>query len=787
MSARSILLIFSLAVLLAAPSPAALAEEVTGQSIYKEECAYCHGQSGQGTKKHPEPLAGGKSPAQLAKVIARTMPEDDDQKCSPDEARKVAAYIYDSFYSPDAIARRNPPRVELQHLTVKQYRNSVADILGSFRSPSKSDVQEGLRGEYSSGRNGQAGQGHISRIDPEVNFDFGVVGPDDEFDTEKFNPHQFTIRWDGSVRAPETGTYEFIVKSDQAVRLWVNDLKKPLIDELVKSGGDTEYRGSMLLLGGRSYSFRLEFIKGRQLNEKKLATAKPTHASVELLWKRPRHADEVIAARYLSPSRSTEVAVIETPFPPDDRSYGWERGTIVSKEWDGATTDGALECAAYVITHLPELAGVSDNAPDRGKKLRMFCRQFAQRAFGRPLSEADQRFYVDHQFDASPDLEFAVKRVVLLVLKSPRFLYPGVMEQTDENATASRLALALWDSLPDQALLDAAAKGKLKTRQEVAAQAQRMLADGRAKAKLHEFLLAWLRVDQSPELAKDPKRFPKFDVNVASDMRTSLELFLDDIVWRQSSDFRQLLLSDEYFINPRLAAFYGIDPPPMGDFVKMKLDSQRCGVLTQPYILSSLAYVAESSPIHRGVFIGRGILGITLRPPPNAFTPLAAELHPDLTTRERITLQTQPETCIACHGIINPLGFTLENFDAVGRFRAKENGKEVNARGFYESRSGTTEKFTGARPLANYLANSDEVHAAFCQQMFQHLVKQPIRAYGLDKPQQLQATFAQSGYSIQKLTIEIAVAAALDANGPKEEKSASAAAPSGSPPGLNAR
>src|SRR6202035_4866877 len=107
------------------------------------------------------------------------------------------------------------------------------------------------------------------------------------------------------------------------------------------------------------------------------------------------------------------------------------------------------------------------------------------------------------------------------------------------------------------------------------------------------------------------------------------------------SDFRQLLLSDDLFLNGRLAKFYGVDLPPEAGFTKVKLEAgQRAGVVTHPYILSAFAYPAESSPIHRGVLMIRGILAITLRPPPSAFTPLPPELHPTLTTRERIALQT---------------------------------------------------------------------------------------------------------------------------------------------------
>src|SRR5262249_53627599 len=110
------------------------------------------------------------------------------------------------------------------------------------------------------------------------------------------------------------------------------------------------------------------------------------------------------------------------PFPPDDRSVGWERATTVSKAWDQATTDAAIEVAGYVAAHLRELSGVGD-WPDRERGLRDFCRRFAERAFRRPLTAEQQRLYADRQFEAARDPDTAVKRVVLLVLKSPRFLY----------------------------------------------------------------------------------------------------------------------------------------------------------------------------------------------------------------------------------------------------------------------------------------------------------------------------------------------------------------------------
>jgi len=139
----------------------------------------------------------------------------------------------------------------------------------------------------------------------------------------------------------------------------------------------------------------------------------------------------------------------------------------------------------------------------------------------------------------------------------------------------------------------------------------------RARAKVREFLLQWLKVEHSPDLAKDPKQFPDFDKALASDLRTSLELFLDDVVWGDSSDFRQLLLADSLFLNGRLAKFYGVDLPADAPFQKVTHEPrERAGVLSHPYLMATFAYTSTSSPIHRGVFVARSVLGRSLRPPP---------------------------------------------------------------------------------------------------------------------------------------------------------------------------
>jgi mono/diheme cytochrome c family protein len=761
------------------PALAAAPQDRTGEQIYRQTCARCHGASGEGTKDdYPHPLAGKRSLEQLTRYVAKSMPEDDPGTCVGEDAKKVAAYIFEAFYSPVAQARNKPARVELSRLTVRQYRHAVADLLNGERRGVSPAASHGLKGEYFKSRRFRNGERVLERVDPEVKFDFGTASPV----PGKLDDAQFSIRWNGSVLPPEIGEYEFIVRTEHAMRLWVNDLKRPLIDGLVQSGKDTEHRASLYLLGGRIYPLRLEFSKAKQgVDDSKKKKPKPTKASITLEWKLPQRAVEVIPARCLLPERSAESFVVQTPFPPDDRSIGYERGTSISKAWEQATTEAAIEAAGYVLGHLRELSGVSDGDKDRPARLRDFCRRFAERAFRRPLTGDQIKLYIDRQFERAADPDVAVKRVVLLVLKSPRFLYREPLSQPARSASkggsqpllalragehaydvASRLSFGLWDSLPDAELLEAAAKGRLATREQVAHQAERMLNDLRARAKLREFLFQWLKVDHVPELSKDPTRYPGFDRAVASDLRTSLDLFLADVIWGESSDFRQLVLADYLFLNGRLGRFYGIDVPPDAPFRKVSREPrERAGVLTHPYLTAAFSYTAESSPIHRGVFIARGVLGRSLRPPPEAFTPLPAELHPELTTRDRVALQTKPQACVTCHALINPLGFTLENYDAVGRFRDKEKGRLIDASGAYQTRTGEVVKFGGVRDLANFLAGSDETHEAFIEQLFHYLVKQPVRAYGDRKLADLRKRFADNHYNVRKLMVEIMAASAL--------------------------
>ena len=398
------------------------------------------------------------------------MPADDPGTCTGPDAEKVAAFIHETMYSRAAQIRNAVARIELSRLTVRQYRNAITDLVGSFRGGAEPRGDErGLRAEYFNSRDMRDDKRVINRIDPGVKFDFGTGAPGPDPD-KKFQPHTFTIRWQGALLAPESGEYEFIVKSEHAIRLFVNDPRKPLIDAWVKSGKDNEFRERIVLLGGRIYPIRLEFSKAKQgVDDSKTSKKKPPEvkASIALEWKPPQRVVEVIPARVLSPKWTPEVFVLSTPFPPDDRSVGYERGTSVSKAWDQATTDAAIETTAYIASHLREITHAPDNGDGREKKLREFANQFVTRAFRRPLTDDERKHHIDLQFERAKNPEIALKRVLLLALKSPSFLYREPGGGNDPYDVASRLSFTLWDSLPDAALLDAAAHKKLGTRGQV--------------------------------------------------------------------------------------------------------------------------------------------------------------------------------------------------------------------------------------------------------------------------------------------------------------------------------
>jgi len=776
-SARCICMLAAVLLLHSRPAWAAADRQPTGRDIFRQRCAKCHGRAGEGVKgKYDGPLQGERPLEKLTSYIARNMPDDAPGTCTGEEAASVARYIYLTFYSQEARLRSSkPPRIELLRLTNLQYLNSVADLIKSFTGNDATPGDErGLRAAYWGWKDYVGDKKAIERVDREINFDYSDGFPDEKVK----GTNGFSMQWRGSLKPDETGEYEFILRTPNGARLWVNDESEPLIDAWVASNQISEYKAKLRLLGGRVYPLNLNYFKHKE----KLA-------SISLQWKPPHGAQQPIPGRNLVPSTSSFTLVVATPFPPDDSSLGYERGMSVSKAWDEATTQGAIEVANYVSTHLDRLSDSKAGDTNRMAKIEAFCAQFVTTAFHRPLNEAEKNRFVSAQLQkrrpggqktlpaekkpvpggkseeklSQTLIEDAVKRVVLLTLKSPRFLYPGLDEaKADDFEVAARLSYALWDSLPDSELRKAAERGGLHTNGQIVEQTRRMLADPRAHAKMQSFFHHWLQMDRVENLSKDDKLFPGFNPDIIADLRSSLNIFLEQTMWSSSSDYRTLLLADYLYLNNRLAQFYGLATNSTDDFSIVKLNpEQRSGVLTHPYLLAAFSYQKMTSPIHRGVFLTRNIVGRALKPPPMAMTFKDADFAPNLTMRQKVAELTRPQNCQSCHSVINPLGFSLEQYDAVGRFRTSDNDNPVDPVSDYLTDDGQKIRLNGARDVAQFALRQEQAQKAFIQQLFHHIAKQPLLAYGPDTLTQLQQSFVSSDFNMQKLVAEIVTITSL--------------------------
>jgi hypothetical protein len=304
------------------------------------------------------------------------------------------------------------------------------------------------------------------------------------------------------------------------------------------------------------------------------------------------------------------------------------------------------------------------------------------------------RFY--HQGRDEADFEAGLEAALRRLLVSPEFLFrverdpaavaPDTNYRVSDLELASRLSFFLWSSIPDDELLDLAARGKLSDGDTLEKQVRRMLVDSRSAALVENFAGQWLQLRNLEALRPDWALFPNFDDGAKAAFRRETELFFDSIL-REDRHALDLLTADYTFVNERLARHYGI-PGVYGDrFKRVKqVDPNRRGILGHGSILMGTSRPNRTSPVLRGKWILTNVLG-TPPPDPPADVPLLEEDAPGnhdavLTVRERLAKHRSVPTCAGCHSMIDPPGFALENFDAVGRWRTEDEArKPIDASG----------------------------------------------------------------------------------------------------------
>jgi hypothetical protein len=401
-----------------------------------------------------------------------------------------------------------------------------------------------------------------------------------------------------------------------------------------------------------------------------------------------------------------------------------------------------------------------------------FIREFGLRAFRRPLTTDEVQRY---QALLKNDKDFynGAQLVVEAMLQSPNFLFRAEKSPAQPTAyeIASRLSYFLWDSMPDQRLFEDAAAGKLSTREGVEAAARRMLDDARAREALDEFTSQWLRFDRVVNTVKERRQFPMFTPELAWAMTEETRRLIADAVWEQR-DFMTVFSGSHTFLNSDLAGLYKV-PAPQGEFERVALpDGERAGLLGHASFLSLTSKPGDTSPTARGLFVREQFLCQHVPDPPpgtNSNLPPISESKPQ-TNRDRLGVHVSNQACANCHKLIDPIGFGLERFDAVGGYReklklrfpeTKERKKAVTIELDLDTSgevSGIQDsQFRSPKELGSVLAASRQCQECVVKQVFRFANGRPENAADRPVIQTAFTRFRDSGFRFTELLTATAV------------------------------
>jgi hypothetical protein len=540
----------------------------------------------------------------------------------------------------------------------------------------------------------------------------------------------------------------------------------------IKPGSDEE----RALLGWISYlaglsdqqvrHAREKIVRGEQRGPKALSVRRLTHSQYD-------HTVRDLLGDQIQPASS---------FPKEDFINGFKNqleGQGISPLQAEAYGKAAERLAAAAFRGGDQrglIPGTPASATD-GPLADKFVRQFGLKAFRRPLADDEARLYASlclEEAARANDFLSGATLVVEAMLQSPHFLFR--VERSRENAqyeTASRLSYFLWDTMPSDELLRAAASGELKSVEQIEAIARRMLDDPRAKTSLEEFLSQWLRFDRVLGATRDRRRFREFNAEVAGAMVEETRQLFNHLVWRDRN-FMEFFTANYTFVSTDLARLYGL-PAPSDEFAKVEYpaDSGRSGVLGHGSFLVLTSKPAETSPTARGLFVRNHFLGHEIPPPPpgvNTVLPTVTENAP-LTNRQRLDIHLNSEACAGCHRLIDPIGLGFEQYNAIGAFQSKMSlqfsarGDESRGRrptmieldldtaGYIQGMDGSA--FSTPKELGKLLAESNACQRCIVKQLFRYAFGREETAGDQPAIEAMLAKFRDSGYRFRELIVAL--------------------------------
>jgi hypothetical protein len=350
------------------------------------------------------------------------------------------------------------------------------------------------------------------------------------------------------------------------------------------------------------------------------------------------------------------------------------------------------------------------------------------------------------------------------LLSSPHFLYRTELGTPDGAETrrlagyemASRLSFLLWNTLPDEQLLAEAESGGLSTTEGTLAAATRMLDDPRGREAVAAFAEDYMRLDRIASQAKDPELYPEYDAALREAMVVDMRETWSSIALQQNKSVLELFSTPTVVVNAELAALYGLDPAGMtpGAYVELTLpgDGPRAGILSKAGFLSQFANQIEGSPTLRGKFVREALLCTTVPAPPGDVALELPEPSPDQpsTKRERLALHNSESTCANCHSMMDPLGLPLEQFDAIGRFRATEMGLSIDTTGDFDQ-----VPVDDAKHLGVVMSTSETIAECLVQKYFSYALGRVEVATDEGTLHTLSDAFSESGHRFRQLILDL--------------------------------
>ncbi len=431
--------------------------------------------------------------------------------------------------------------------------------------------------------------------------------------------------------------------------------------------------------------------------------------------------------------------------------------------------DSALDQVFADNARRNQLVGCAPTTPLDAACAQTFVKTFGRLAWRRPLTDAQVERYVTLATKAATSLSDSyagLKWAASGLLQSPNFLYRSergtpVAGAADRNQytpyeLASKLSFFIWNSTPDSALLDAADSGELSTPDGYARQAQRLLDTPQGHEAVVNFAREFLRTDRLLGMAKDAATYPKFSPTLSTAMGTEVLRLWESTAFDTNGNALDLFTTQQTFVNKELGALYGLDPSALDastfSQVTFPASSGRSGILTAAAALATQANQKEGSPTLRGRFLREKFLCMKIPDPPaNVSTtfedPPAGVVY---TKREKMVNHEKVPSCAACHTLMDPLGFSLEHFDAIGAYRATDAGKPIDTTGSIGSQS-----FSDAPSLGTIIAGAPETAPCLVRNLYSYATGHAVADTEEIAVQNLASGFTTSGNRLRALVLAL--------------------------------